>query len=135
MFITPKVIKELKLPLKIKKAHRKYSFMVLSIKDLEYDVKLAFGVKLVGMLSEKVHIYVNGAYWCTRIRPIGKKKENFRKKVIKTIFPKEMTYDERAIWRKEHMKHLRSPGKHPMTKFYSKWLDSVTFKEPLIPNI
>lgn len=129
MFVNKEIIEGLKLDIQVLPKHQKYSFMVLCLKDLDYDVKLALGVKLVGHPTERVHVYINGRYWETFIMPIGKVKENFRKKKIYTIFPKAMNYDQRAAWRKEHQKTSKNPEKYPPTKFYLKWKDQVVFKD------
>ena len=104
VFISDQVIEDLKLPLKIEDDHHRHDYMVIQYPSSgEYDCTLAFGVKIMGKLTEEVHIYLNGHFWQTLIIPTGRKEMNFRKPKKRMIFPKELNYDQRALLRKEHL--------------------------------
>jgi hypothetical protein len=93
-----------------------------------YDYRLCFAVKLVGMLSKEVHIYINGNFFETWELPLGHKKENFRNVKPSVKFPKELSYEQRADWRKEHEKIQKNPN-HIPSPFYKKYLPQIIFIE------
>lgn len=133
VFITEHVLEVMKLPIKVLEEHKDFEFMVIHYpKADKYDSFLAFGIKLVGKLSEDIHIYLNGQYWKTIKLPLGRKVENFRKIKKRMVFPKELNYDERAALRKEHLslqaKRNIAKGKQP-SEFYKKWWPKVVIVE------
>jgi hypothetical protein len=131
VFISDTVIEELKLPLNILENHHRHDFMVIQYPSSgEYDCTLAFGIKIMGKLTEEVHLYLNGHFWKTLIIPTGRKELNFRKPKKRMIFPKDLNYDQRAALRKEHLS-LQAPrnvalGKKP-SEFYKQHWHRVTF--------
>jgi hypothetical protein len=133
VFISDEVIEELKLPLHINETHHRHDYMVIQYpKSQTYDCTLAFGIKIMGKLTEEVHLYLNGYFWKTLIIPTGRKELNFRKPKKRMLFPKELNYDDRALLRKEHLS-LMAPrnvalGKKP-SEFYKRYWPLVKILE------
>jgi hypothetical protein len=59
---------------------------------------------------------------------LGHKKENFRNVKPSVKFPKELSYEQRADWRKEHEKIQKNPN-HIPSPFYKKYLPQIIFIE------
>jgi hypothetical protein len=130
-FISLLVIEELKLPIDVREQDKTHSFMVIKYPNSGlYDPFLAFAIKLNGQESDNVEVYFNGRHYKTLVAPIWRKKANFRKPKKNMIFPAELTYDQRALLRKEHMslqtkKNLKL--KKEPSDLYKKWWHKVTF--------
>jgi hypothetical protein len=133
VFITDWVIKELNLPILVQEEHHEHDFMVIESQG-EYDVTLAFGVKLNGKLydteTESVHIYVNGVFFETIDMPHGRKTTLFRKPKKNMIFPDDLTYDQRAELRKEHLRLNGPRCKVKPSEFYLKHWPRVKILDP-----
>jgi len=129
VFITEEVLEIQAKGIQVKEEHKEYSFMVLRKKN-SYDCFLAIGIKLVGNLSEDVHIYVNHHYFETRKLELHR-KENFRKVKAKLKFPKQMNYQERKDWRTENDKITKKPELlKTASKFYKKWASEIIYLTP-----
>tara|TARA_R110001599_G_scaffold15757_1_gene65358 strand:+ start:24700 stop:25239 length:540 start_codon:yes stop_codon:yes gene_type:complete len=120
MMVSPQSIEELQIPIEIKDAHKKYSFMVRRLGDLKFDSHLAFGVMMHGNRKNKVHVYMNHKYMETLFIPGFNSNMNFTKVKQTWKFPDSTMpdYNDRKIWRAENIKMMKEGSTHQPSQFY-----------------
>ena len=124
--LTYQAIKDFKLPIAVKKSHRKWAFLVRRIKEGKnpkadkYDPQLAIGIRLSGQKENHVLVYLYSKFTekldCNWPNKIG---INY-KKLKATIFPPYMPLGEREKYRAEERKLQLNPDAKP-SKFFSRW--------------
>jgi hypothetical protein len=136
MVVSPQTLIDLDIPIRVKPAHKGYSMMLRRIKDLEFDSRLAFAVKLLGQKRNKVHLYLNYDYMETVQLPSFNSNMNFTKVTQVWKFPNDTMpdYEERKVWRSENLKVMRDENYKP-SAFYLKHAKSIFNLSSLeIPN-
>lgn len=114
-----------------KEKHKEYQYLIRQVKQAKdpkndkFDLRLAFGVKIVGQRVEKVLVYFWGKFKTFKEIPWeNSKKINFKKVEKILTFPEFMDYADRRKWRLEHRKKDSNPNYEP-SKFYNKWKEYV----------
>lgn len=120
MMVSPQTIRELDIPLQLKEAHKGYAFMLRRLDDLQFDARLAFGIKMHGNRKDKVHIYMNYIYLETIFIKGFNSNMNFTKVKQVWKFPNDTMpdYDDRKKWRAENIKMMRKNSTHKPSQFY-----------------
>lgn len=125
-YVENHILEELETKLNILPKHERWNFMVIECLDGSYDDFLAFGIKLKGKHSEKVHIYFNYHYLETLKVEVGVDHKNWRKPKMYTKFEAVVPRERRKEWSNEHKKVLADP-EYRGTKFYRRNKKNVTF--------
>ena len=133
IFMSFETLKFLELPVAIKDEHYNYSFMIRRTPEGEYDPKMVFCFKLLSKKSRAIHIYVNGNYMATWDVPFIEYGTNFKKVKMTWKFPEQMSYDERKVWRGEHVKAIKDLSYKAKPLYYT-WKPVVMKLSGMIEN-
>lgn len=138
--LTPDFLSDYKLPIQLEDKDKKYQYLVRQLKEAKdpkadkYDPQLAVGVKLIGDKIEKVKIYLYGKFHKALSLPWPKETKINFKKIIFTVFPHYMVYEERTKWGLEQRKLLQNPKAKP-SKFFLRWEKSILETNPHLKPI
>lgn len=109
-------LKELGIQLTVKPEHDNLEICILTI-DGNPDPFLFYVFHMMGKRSSSIYVYLNGNYFETLHIPLAHDNHNWRKPVHGYKFPAYMTYDERKLWRYEHVKIQKGKVDKP-SSFY-----------------
>lgn len=125
-YVENHILEHYKTKLNIKPQHEKWNFLVIELSDGTYDDFLAFGIKLKGKHSPKVHVYLNYHFLETWEVPIGVDHKNWRKPKHRFKYSAGMPYEDRKAWKLEHTR-LETGKQDKPSKFYTQNKKFVRF--------
>lgn len=121
-FVTLSLLKELypKVELTERDSIPDMTFMVRRVKRKIWDNRFILGIKLQGKKRKTISVYLEGEHLKNVTKPWKDEQDiNFRKIVIKMVFPDYLTYQQRRDWRKEHDRVVKD-SKYQPSEFYLK---------------
>ena len=105
-----------------------YSFMIRKGPKESLDFRLIVGIKIIGKKVDSIIIYKDSNFYLKVIKPWKKSNQavNFKKIKITMKFPDEMDYEQRKIWRREHLRVKKNP-EYKGNKLYNKFKDKIIY--------